>query len=76
MAEMSPHADDGKIPEDELKNSSHDANYIQQLIKEGEPNWLTHQYVDRPCCVLGVGLLLLFIISGASTGLGYYDLTP
>lgn len=53
-----------------------DPNYIDQLIKEGEPNWLTNQYVDRPCCVLTTGIILLFIISGASFALGYYDLNP
>lgn len=70
-------SDDAK-PKEITSAETSDVNdpFVKQLIKEGEPNWLTHQYVDRPFCVLGVGFLVLFVLSGASFALGYYDLTP
>lgn len=34
-----------------------------QLIGAGQPNCLTSNFVDRPCCVLSIGFLTLFLIS-------------
>ena len=53
-----------------------DKKVLDQLIREGKPNVLTSLFVDRPFCVLLVGFLTLFAISGVSFALGYFALTP
>ena len=51
-----------------------DENIQAQLIKEGEPMMITNMFVDKPITVLFVGILVLFMITFISAGLGYFDI--
>ena len=53
-----------------------DLKVMNQLQKEGEPNFLTALFVDRPICTLVGGFISLFVISAITFQLGYFDLTP
>jgi hypothetical protein len=51
-----------------------DDSVIAQQLREGQPMWITNKFVERPCCILILGLLILFVLTVASFGLGYFTL--
>ena len=48
----------------------------EQLIKEGEPMFITNIFVEKPCTVLISGFTVLMIITIISFFLGYFKLNP
>jgi len=45
------------------------------LIEEGNPNWITTLFVERPIIVLLIGTIVLFLMSILSFQLGYFSLS-
>ena len=48
----------------------------EQLMREGQPTWLTNQFVDRPCTIILLCMLLLLIVTVVSYSLGYFEMDP
>jgi len=45
-----------------------------QLMKECEPMWLSNQFVEKPCTVLSIGFIFLFIVAFVTNELGYFEI--
>lgn len=55
-------------------NPSMTPEVIELLKKDSEPMWITNLFIARPCTVIWLGMLVLFVISGAANELGYFEM--
>jgi len=49
---------------------------VAQLMKEGQPIWITNLFVNRPWTVLIIGYLILIAATVVAVVNDYFALTP